>query len=553
MKVAVYTRVSTDHAEQITSMKNQEEYYREYCKNNGYELVNLYADEGLSATSANRKQFLEMLIDAGLDIVKDQETNEIINFKVSKRKPKFDRIITKDITRFARNVDSIGIARRLRKNKVFLYFENMNLNTEKDDWEMEFSLYMTFSQQESIDRSKKVAFAYKQRANKKIFHMGIPLYGFRYDEEKKEYLIDEIEGEIVKEIFDLYVNHDLGTKAIATHLNNKGAKTKKGKHWRGSTIKDMIKNEKYKGQVIFNKYTNSGVTSGRRKVKNDPSKWKVVDDLIPAIIDKDVWEKAQLIMQKRTNEAPDGSKVGSKKIKNIFYNKIYCGDCFVDFTRVSGTKKRKTGIVTEYNYYCKNRRSFGSCDMRGVSHKVIEREVNKLANGQLQDILNLNLIEERNHSNKIIEHLNKKREEAGQAKQQIDEKIQDLSNQIDKLFGNFLSNDVDDFVIKAAQNKIGQLQEEKDKLEKQKLGYEIFELDKIERKVNERLETIQRLTKRKTYEFDEVLKFISKIIVYPDKHLEFIIESPTIILFALGDELENIEDQYAAHSHSVHY
>ncbi len=554
LKVAVYTRVSTKHEAQISSMKNQKDYYSKYCEKEGYDMVALYADEGLSATSANRKEFLEMLTDAGLEITRDLETNEIIRFKASKRKPKFERIITKDITRFARNVNSVEIVRALCDKKVYIYFENMDLNTEKDNWEFEFNLFMTFSQQESIDRSKKVSFAYRERMKKNIYHMSTPLYGYAYDEEKGEYVIDEIEGKVVKEIFNFYVNDGLGTKAIALKLNERGLKTKRGKEWRGSTIKDMIKNEKYKGQVVFNKYTNTGVTSGKRKIKRDPSEWKYVDDAIVSIIDKEQWEKAQEIMATRTKETPSGSKIGSKKVKNIFFNKIKCSNCIVDYTRVSGTKKRKNGEkVTEYTYYCKNRRMFGSCDMRGISHKVLEREVNKLANGKLHEILNLNLNEERERANSIFEKLYDKRKNAEESKMLIEDQIQNISNQVTKLFNSFLNDDSSEYVVKAAKEKISQLEEEKEKLEKQLFSFDFLEIDRVENKVRERLEIIQRLSKRKTYEFDEVLETIKRIIVHPNKHIEFYINSPTIVTFVLEGNLDNIEDQYITLIHSVDY
>lgn len=553
MKVAVYTRVSTTHEEQITSMGNQKEYYSEYCKKNGYEMISLYADEGLSATSPNRKEFLEMLIDAGLNITRNKDTNKIIEFELSKRKPKFDRIITKDITRFARNVDSIMIARALRDKKVYIYFENMDFNTEKENWEFEFSLFMTFSQQESIDKSKKVAFAYKQRASKHIYHMSIPLYGYCYDEEKDNYVIDEEEGKVVDEIFHLYLNEELGTKAIAIHLNNKGIKTKKGKLWRGSTIKDMLKNEKYKGQVIFNKYSNSGVTSGKRKIKRDPSEWIIAENAIAAIIDSETWDKVQEIMKERTKEAKNGNKIGSKKVKNIFHQKIKCSKCTTDYIRVSGTKKRKTGTITQYTYYCKNRRMFGSCDMRGISHGVLQKEMDKLANGKLNEVLNLNLLEEQKYADKIIQDIAIKRSNAEQSKVHVQEEIQNISNQIEKLFNTFLSDNSNEYAIKAANNKLSQLEQEKEKLEKKLISYDFSELEKVERKVRERLETIQRLSKRKTYRFEEVLELISKIIVSPDKHLDFFINSPTIALFVLGDGLDNIEDQYSTLVYSVDY
>src|SRR4051812_13455769 len=101
MDVAVYTRISTKHEEQLTSMENQKKVYSEYCVKNGYNLVKLYSDEGLSATSPKRREYLEMIRDAGLDYFTDKDSNEILYFKESNREPKFEMIITKDVSRFA--------------------------------------------------------------------------------------------------------------------------------------------------------------------------------------------------------------------------------------------------------------------------------------------------------------------------------------------------------------------------------------------------------------------------------------------------------------------
>ena len=554
MKVAIYTRVSTDHDEQLSSLKNQEEYYTEYCRNHNYELYKIYADEGISATSAKREQFLEMLYDAGLDIMIDKETSEI-SFRISKRKSKFDAIIMKDVSRFSRNLDAIVIARKLREKNVYLFFENVNLNTKKDNWEFEFSLYLTFSQQESIDRSKKVEFAYKQRAKKGIFHMSTPLFGYFRDEETGEYKIQEHEAAIVKEIFEMYTKQNMGTNTIAHELNQRGITTRKGKKWDGTAVRRLLKNEKYKGQVVINKYKNPDVTSSsKRKKERDPNEWVVLNDAIPAIIDKKTWEKAKEILEQRVKELPYGTKLGAKIVKNSFHKKIKCAKCMSFFTRVSSTKKRKDGReFVEYNYFCINRRKHGTCDMRGISHNTLEREIYKLANEKLYEILNINIEREKEFAQRVFKRLEQKRRDAEKIKQKLKKEIDKKTEQINKLFDMFFNEGSNEELFEVVKEQASKIQKERKELEMKMLEYDTAEIDKVEKRVSEQLLQIENLAKRRVYTFDEVMKLINLISIHEGKIIRFHISTPSILIFALHEDRGDFENHYATHIYEVKY
>src|SRR5690625_1892399 len=218
-RAVVYSRVSTDREEQLNSLKNQREHYTKWAKENGYKLVGEYYDEGLSATSANRKYFIKMLEDAGLIANRD---GNIVTFKVDYNKePLFDWIVLKDASRFARNVNAVDIVRNLRDKQVYIIFEGLGFTSKDTDWEMRLSLFLTFSQEESLTMSRRIRQAYKQRAERGQFHMSVNLLGFERDENTKKYYIVEDEAKIVREIFDMYTEQNQGSYAIADKLNEK--------------------------------------------------------------------------------------------------------------------------------------------------------------------------------------------------------------------------------------------------------------------------------------------------------------------------------------------
>ncbi|MGJ9383258.1 recombinase family protein [Salipaludibacillus sp. CF4.18] len=532
VKVAVYTRVSTTHKDQLTSFENQADYYRKYCDRKGYNLFNLYADKGLSATSPKRKRFLDMLEDSGLDVNKNPNTGKL-TFDISSREPKFKYIICKDPSRFARNIDAMSIAKMLEEKKVYLVFENADFTTEMSDWEMRLSMMLVFTQQESLDRSKKVSWSYLQRADKGIFHMSRPLYGYVYDEESKGYVINEDEAIIIRKIFDMYVNKNMGCRIIADELRNKNIPTRSGIDWRADAIRRIVTNEKYKGQLVANRYGKTSVTSSNRRIIKDRSEWIVKDDVIPAIVDKELFDKVDILMKDRTNQNGNKNKYGAKIVQNVFHQKIQCGKCGSDFIRVSGSKVRGGEKITEYNYFCKNRRHYKSCDMRGISHGVLMRLMDKFMEGELHELININMNKEKKYSAMIFEELNNKRENAEKIISEIDEKIEKLENEINSLVKGFLSGNQDKTVVDIMSEQVKKLGEDKKQLESEKLQYDLLEIEKVEDEMKGKLLQMEKLSKKKTFTFDETLNQIISITKTKSREVEVSIQAPTVIIYAL--------------------
>jgi site-specific DNA recombinase len=541
-RAVIYTRVSLKKESQASSLDNQREYYTSYCSKNNYDLVKIYADKGLSATSSNRKDFLEMLEDAGLDIIRGKTSKEI-TFEVSNRKPNTDYIITKDVSRFARNTNATDIVRKLRQKHVYIIFENTSIRTDEDDWEFKFGLFVLFSQQESIDRSHKVEFAYKQKAENKEFHMSVLLFGYDRDEESGDYVINEQEAKVVRLIYDLYINKNMGCSLIAKHLNEQGLKTKKGVNWRSTSVKRTINNEKYKGLVILRRKTKTDITGSAKVIKRDPNEWKQIEGVLPAIVDEDTWNKAEEIMQNRVVEMADGSLKGLRKSENVFYKKIICSKCLADFVMVSGTKIRFGKKVTELTYYCRNRRLFNTCDMRGISHNVLERELRKIANEGFNNYLTNHISDEKKAYKDLIESLDNKLETVESNRDEIKSEIESINTQINKLYSGFLQEDASEIIINLTTKKIEELGQTKNKLELKLLDFDINEIEKSKEFLKRKFKTIEKLSKKKTFTYEEILGIVANIAVYPDKRFRITLEIPSLMANVLVPEKYNLKEE----------
>ncbi|WEZ09601.1 recombinase family protein [Priestia flexa] len=535
-KVAIYTRVSTDKEEQQLSFKTQKEYYIKYCSDNDYILHRIYADEGLTGTNFNRKDFLEMLYDSGVDVIRNKE-NRITGFEKSNREPKFNLIIMKDISRFSRNVNSIEVARYLRDKGVYILFENSNITTLNDNWEFEFSLFLTFSQQESIDRSNKLKWAYERKTERGEWFMTRPLLGYERNE-SGEFVINENEAEIVRLTFHLYTEKLIGTKELALTLNDMGYRSKTGKLFNASTVKRILTNEKYFGKVILNKYTKPPVTNQirtRRLRAEDEQKY--ISDGIPAIIDQETFDKAAKILHKRVKEMSDGSKVGIRKVKAIFYNKLVCSKCGSYFVRVSGTKKRNGEKVTEYTYYCKNRRTYGTkiCNCRGVSENVLLREIERIINQGTIRHMALKIEKDGDLETSLYQRIKKKLNDKKASLQDnidsINEEIEVVNNHINKLFDNFLNADMSDNVKQLTQQKLDDLSQRKNDLEKEKLDNSLAHIESQEELLEEQYKRVLSWTKKKNYTVKEVLELVKRIEIHEWKELHFYFSLPSILNF----------------------
>ena len=257
MKIAAYARVSTEKESQVESFEKQIEFFNDFVKKNGYELYKLYADEGISGKQIkHRKQFQQMMQDA--------------------KAKKFDKVVVKDVSRFARNtVDLLQSVRELKSYGVQVDFLN---NGEVMEGGSEFILTIlgAMAQQESANMSKRVKFGKDITAQKGR----VPNLVFGYDkipDERYTLKINEEEAKIVKEIFESYVYKGIGTTKIAWDLNDRGIRTKKTKSkWVQTSIVRMIKNPIYTGRVTNKKSEVTDFITGTRKELPE-EEWIVVE------------------------------------------------------------------------------------------------------------------------------------------------------------------------------------------------------------------------------------------------------------------------------------
>ena len=335
MKIAAYCRVSTEKEAQIDSLEKQIEFFNEFTKKNDYELYKLYADEGISGKQIkHRKQFQQMMIDA--------------------KAKKFDKVVVKDVSRFARNtVDLLQSVRELKSYGVQVDFLN---NGEVMEGGSEFILTIlgAMAQQESANMSKRVKFGKDITAKKGR----VPNLVFGYDKipnERYTLKINEEEAKIVKEIFESYVYKGIGTTKIAWDLNDRGIRTKKTKSkWVQTSIVRMLKNPIYTGRVTNKKSEVTDFITGTRKDLPE-EEWIIVERPEMRIISDELFNRAQEILAQRSNEFKLNNK--REKTEYVFSTLIYCKHCGYSFRRI---KRKYTADGPEYvRWVCSGRNSMG--------------------------------------------------------------------------------------------------------------------------------------------------------------------------------------------------
>ena len=276
IRVAAYCRVSTDLECQRSSLENQMELFRHRIKNHpGWELCGIYVDKGLTGTSSKvRPDFLKMIADA--------EAGRI------------DYIITKSISRFARNtVDLLNYVRRLRDVGVGVFFEEQKLDTGTLFSEMLLTIHGAFAQEESHSISENL-----KSGKRKRYAMGIPqwfaVYGYRKGERKGEWEIIEEEADVIRLIFDMYVK-GRSLPQICSFLNGNGVICRRRGVWEPTTLSGILHNEKYVGDVIMQKLYVPSLLS-RNAVKNDGSVLPryYLQDHHPAIIGRQTFLDVQV-------------------------------------------------------------------------------------------------------------------------------------------------------------------------------------------------------------------------------------------------------------------
>ena len=309
-RVAAYCRVSTDSEDQLQSYHSQVKYYTDLINENpDWTMAGIYADEAITGTQIDKRLDFQRLI------------NDCMNGDI-------DMVITKSISRFARNtLDTLKYVRQLKEMNVAVFFEEENINTLTMDGELLLVILSSVAQQEVENISANVKKGLKmkmQRGELVGFHGCL---GYDYDSENKTISINEDEAEIVRYIFKRYLE-GAGGSVICRELENLGYKSPRGSiKWSATTVLGIIKNEKYKGDLLMGKtFTLDPITKRRLENFGEEDKFYIKDHHEPIISQED-FDKAQVI---RLRRAKNRNTVGSKNGKRDKFSREYAFSCLLE-------------------------------------------------------------------------------------------------------------------------------------------------------------------------------------------------------------------------------
>lgn len=342
MRVTFYARVSSEKDEQLNSLENQVSYYENLIKSNPkWKYVEGYIDEGISGKSTKKRVSFNKMISDGKNGL-------------------FDFVITKEISRFARNtVDSLNYTRDLLECGVGIYFESNNINTFDQSSEFVLSLMSSIAQNELRVLSERVKFGHAQAIEKGVVLGNSRIFG--YDKLKKRLVINPDEAPMVVELYELYATGDYSMKQIENIFWDKGYRNRNGNKIAHSTLANIIANPKYKGYYVGGKVKNLDLFSEKREFVPE-EEWTMYKDetgeIVPAIVDEELWERANFILKKRSNDVKN--RQGICNHANLLTGKIVCKNCGSPYYRKdsvdkSGNKNSKwicSGKIKNGKEYC---------------------------------------------------------------------------------------------------------------------------------------------------------------------------------------------------------
>ena len=336
LRVCYYCRVSTDSDVQLNSLDNQLEYYENYIKSKPKWIFSGgYIEEGKTGVRVDvRPSFKKMIHDA--------------------KHNKFDLIITKEVSRFARDLeDSIHYIRELKDSGVGVFFENQNLNTFDSNSELILNIMFNLAQDESRKLSSRVKFGHRQAIENGHVLGSSNITGYKKDNCKL--VIVENEAKFIKTLFELYASGKYGFQKLSKKLSELGYLNKKGKLYDKDSLKRMIENPKYKGYYRAKTYEILDYRTKRRK-KNSLEEqvlYKCEDGSIPAIISEELWDQANKVLKSRT-KSYENNNYWSGGLKYAFSSKIYCKEHNTSFQRSHGNKN-KTRPIWSCGMYLQHR------------------------------------------------------------------------------------------------------------------------------------------------------------------------------------------------------
>lgn len=325
LRVTYYARVSSESDEQLNSLDNQIAYYEDLIRRNrAWTYIQGYVDEGLSGISTkNRKHFNEMIADA--------------------KEGAFDLIITKEISRFARNtLDSLQYTRELLGWGVGVFFQNDNINTLDEDAELRLTIMSSIAQDELRKLSSRVKFGHQQAIKSNVVLGNSRIFGYKKDE--KRLVIDESQAPMVRDLFRLYATGEYSMKQLETLFYEQGYRNYNGNKIAHTTMSGIISNPKYKGYYVGNKVRIVDMFTKKQKFL-PPEEWVMFKDetgeIVPAIVSEELWDKANEVLTRRSEDVKN--RQGICNHANLLTGKLYCAHCGAAYYRRES--KGKDGMV----------------------------------------------------------------------------------------------------------------------------------------------------------------------------------------------------------------
>ena len=355
LRVTYYARVSSESDEQLNSLGNQIQYYEALIRRNAaWVFVPGYIDEGLSGISTKRREnFNRMVEDAAAG--------------------KFDLVITKEISRFARNtLDSIQFTRQLLACGVGVFFQNDNINTFDEDAELRLSIMSSIAQDELRKLSSRVKFGHQQAIRNSVVLGNSRIFGYRKAD--RRLVIDEAQAPMVRELFELYATDRYSMKQIEGIFWEKGYRNLNGKRLAHTTMSGMISNPKYKGYYAGNKVRVVDMFTKKQKFL-PPEEWVMFKDetgrIVPAIVSEALWEQANAVLRRRSDDVKN--RQGICNHANLLTGKLYCTHCGAAYYRRE-SRDRQGHKNSKWVCSGKIKNGAGSCP----SFPVYEEEIKPL-------------------------------------------------------------------------------------------------------------------------------------------------------------------------------
>lgn len=397
-RVAAYCRVSTALYDQLQSLSAQIEHYTKLIKSNSeWEFVGVYADEGISRRYLeNRDEFIRMINDC--------------------EKGKIDIIITKSISRFARNtVDFLNITKRLKEIGVFVYFEKENIDTSNPESDIILTTLSVIAEEEAEEISKNVRWGIQKRFETGQWKIVSVPYGYKKNKHG-ELEINKNQASVVKKIFDDYLNGK-GTYAIAKELESERIKPPRNESkWYDKTILNILKNEVYIGNLLLQKTYTEDEYPYKKKWNSGQRQQYLIENNHKAIITVNKYERVKKLLEVKGKNTNTESQKYSNRY--VFTGKIICGECGSTFKRQIVNEHKIIKWCCKQHIYNKTK-----CDMKSIKEEHIQRVFKDMCNKLIENykVVLITLLEDLKRLNYSIKY---------EAKvQYINNKIKELKEQ----------------------------------------------------------------------------------------------------------------------------